>query len=313
VATIGIDVGGTKVLGVVLDEAGIVRTEARTPTPPTADQLVASLLAVTTELRAGRSDVTGLGVGAPGLVDTDGVLIAAPNLPAINGLDLRSRLAAATGLPVEVDNDATCALRGEHASGAARGVDDAVLVTLGTGIGGGLLIGGHTVRGAHHFAGEIGHTVVEVDGLPCPCGRRGCWERYASGSGLGRMARDEAEAGRAPRLVTLAGGDPLLVRGEHVTTAAVEGDGPARAILDDFGRWVAVGIVNLILILDVATVVVGGGLVEAGDLLLDPVRRAVAERLPKAQQRPLVPIVPAQLGEHAGAIGAALLARQSSR
>src|SRR5205823_7234153 len=169
--------------------------------------------------------------GVPGLVDRDGVLRVAPNLRGAAGLAVRQEMQARVGVPVQADNDATCAAWGERALGAARGLDEVVLVTLGTGIGGGLISGGRIQRGANRFAGEIGHMVVDPSGPPCPCGRRGCWERYASGSGLGRLAREAAHAGLAPRVVDLAGGDPEAVRGEHVSAAMAEGDAAAGRIL----------------------------------------------------------------------------------
>jgi glucokinase len=150
--------------------------------------------------------------------------------------------------------------------------------------------------------------VVDVGGVPCVCGRRGCWERYASGTGLGRMGREAAEAGRAPRLVELAGGDALRVRGEHVTAAAAEGDPAAVAVFDVLAGWVAVGLVNLVQALDVSRIVIGGGLAEAGDVLVAPIQRAYDDRAVGADHRPRVEIVAAELGEQAGAVGAALLA-----
>ncbi len=149
-----------------------------------------------------------------------------------------------------------------------------VLVTLGTGIGGGLIVGDELVRGAAGFAGEPGHMVVDPNGPPCPCGRRGCWERYASGSGLGRLGREAAEAGRAGAVVALAGGDPEAVRGEHVTAAAAGGDPEALAVMADFAWWVALGMANLVNLLDPEVVIIGGGLAEAGELLLGPTRAA---------------------------------------
>ncbi|MEJ7582766.1 MAG: ROK family protein [Acidimicrobiales bacterium] len=182
------------------------------------------------------------------------------------------------------------------------------MITLGTGIGAGITVKGEVLRGANGFAGEPGHMVVNPNGPPCPCGRRGCWERYASGSGLGRLAREAAHAGLASGVVALAGGECENVRGEHVTAAAESGDPAALKVLEDFGWWVALGIANLVNVLDSEVIVIGGGLVEAGDLVLDPTRRAYAELVLAAEHRPPVDIVSAQLGEHAGAIGAALLA-----
>ena len=288
---IGVDVGGTKVLGVVVDDAGALVAEHRVPTPSGGDAVIEAMVDVIAELRAGH-DVRAVGAGVPGLVDRDGVLRFAPNLPGVVELPVGTRLRDAIGLPVQVDNDNTCALWCEHQHGAARGVDDAVLVGLGTGIGGGLLQGGELVRGAHGFAGEIGHMVVARGGIPCVCGRNGCWERYASGSALGRMAR---EAGI---------GD----RGEDVTTAAMNGDARALVVFDEFADWFAVGLANLVHVLDVSRCVIAGGLVEAGEVLLDAVRRAFAARVVAPEHRPPVEIVGAQLGERAAAIGAALLA-----
>src|SRR5205807_3790376 len=153
------------------------------------------------------------------------------------------------------------------------------LVTLGTGIGGGIVADGRLYRGANGFAGEIGHMVVDPHGPLCPCGQRGCWERFASGSGLGRLGREAAMAGAAPRLVELAGGDAEAVRGEHVTEAAREGDGEARAVMERFAWWGALGLVNLVNAFDPALFVIGGGLVAAGDLLFDPLRSQFSELL----------------------------------
>ena len=170
------------------------------------------------------------------------------------------------------------------------------------------IVDGRVQVGAHGFAGEIGHMVVDPAGPPCPCGRRGCWERYASGSALGMMAREAAAAGTAGRVLNLAGGDPSNVTGEHVTAAAAEGDEQAWTLMARYGWWVAAGLVNLSNVLDPEVIVLGGGLIEAGDILLGPVRRAFAELLEGTGHRPEIPIVPAVLGERAGAIGAALLA-----
>jgi glucokinase len=306
---IGIDVGGTKVLGVVTDASGVVVDEVRAATPlDDGHQMVATMARVANELRRRHPDAVALGAGVAGLVTFDGVVRVSPNLPSVVELPVGALLEEAVGIPVRVDNDATCALRGEHERGAARGVDDVALVTLGTGVGGAFVLGGRLVRGANGFAGEVGHMVVERGGVPCVCGRRGCWERYASGTGLGRMGRELAEAGGAPRLVALAGGDPALVRGEHVTAAAAAGDEPALAVMDLLADWIAVGLANLGQIVDVARFVVGGGLVEAGEVLLGPVRQAYERRLGPRPHRPPAEIVPATMGEYAGAVGASFLA-----
>lgn len=303
--TVGVDVGGTKCLAVAL-EAGRIIDERRVPTPAGEPAVLDAVAGVVAEV-AGTGQLRGVGIGMPGFVDREGVLRFAPNLPGVVDFPIRAELEARLGIPVRADNDATCAAWGERQLGAAQGYNDVILVTLGTGIGGGIVAGGSLMRGANGFGGEIGHMVINTDGPPCPCGQRGCWERYASGSGLAAIAQRAAGEGRAPRVLARAGGEPQLVRGEHVTVAAAEGDAGARAILAELGWWVALGLVNLANIFDNQAFVLGGGLIEAGDLLIDPVRAAFANLLTGAAYRPAVDILPATLGEHAGAIGAACL------
>lgn len=317
---IGIDVGGTKVLGVVIDEGGTVIAEERRRTLNDGEALlddVAELCEklissdVSTATTTGQAQVATVGVGVPGLVDRQGVLKFAPNLLGANGTAVKDGLEARLGgrAVVQVDNDATCTAAGECAYGAAAGRLDVLFVTVGTGIGGGVLTGGRVLRGGGNLAGEIGHMVVNPHGPPCGCGRRGCWERYASGSGLGRIARDYAYAGQAGRVVALAGGDSDAVRGEHVVRAAAEADESGLAILGEFAFWLALGLANLANILDPEMIVIGGGLVRAGDVLFAPVRAAFASQLEGASLRPEIDIVAASLGERGGAIGSAVLGR----
>lgn len=309
--TIGIDVGGTKVLAVALDPAspGQPLLEQRTPTPPAGAGLVEALLAVIAQVdEAVGAPAAGIGVGVPGLVDRSGVLRVGAHLAAVDRLPVGALLAEGCGRPVVVDNDANGHAVGEHRAGAARGVDDALVVTFGTGIGAGMIAGGSLVRGAYGFAGEPGHMVVDPSGPDCPCGRRGCWEQLASGSSLTHRARAAARAGQLGAVVDLAGGDPDGVRGEHVTAAARAGDGGALALLEEVGRWVGVGLANLVNLVDPSVVVVGGGLVDAADLVLPAARAEVAGAVLGRGRRPEVPIVAAALGERAGAIGLALLA-----
>jgi glucokinase len=287
-------------------EAGTVVDERRVPTPSGGTALLDALAEVATSVSGGGA-VAGVGIGVPGLVDRDGVLRFAPNLPGVMDLAIRAELEARLGVPVRVDNDATCAAWGERQLGAARGYDDVILVALGTGIGGGIVAGGALMRGGNGFSGEIGHMVVDPNGPDCPCGQRGCWERFASGSGLGRLAHIAVAEGRATRVLALAGGDPALVRGEHVTVAAAESDVEARGVMAELGRWVALGLVNLTQVFDPQAFVLGGGLVEAGELLLGPVRQAFDGMLGGRAHRPPVAVVAATLGEHAGAIGASCL------
>jgi len=308
---VGIDVGGTKCLGVVLDAGGAVVDEQRRPTPRGPGSLPA-LIDTLAELAAALGVDGALGVGVPGLVTRAGVLRAAANLDGVADFDVATLLAERMGYAVAVSNDATCAALAEHTSGAGQGFDDMVLVTLGTGIGGGLVLDGRLQLGTHGFTGEYGHMVVDPAGPPCPCGRRGCWERYASGAGLARLARDAAAGRRLGRVLELAGGDPEAVRGEMVQQAAREGDAGALAVVDEFGRWVALGLVNLTNALDPGAFVLGGGLAAGADLYLGPIKKWFGELLYQPDLRQLPELRFAQWGERAGAVGAALLSEAVS-
>ena len=268
-AAIGIDVGGSKSLGVLVDEQGAVLAERRTPTPRTADALLACLGDLVASLGPGAPGCP-VGVGVPGLVDRDGVLRFTPNLPGVVEVPVRAFLERHEHGPFVVLNDATGAMWAELTRGAAVGALDGVMATIGTGIGGGVVLGGELVGGHHGFAGEFGHMVVDPSGPACPCGKRGCWERYASGSGLAWLAREAAAAGAAGRVLELAGGALGDVRGEHVTTAAAEGDADALAVVDRFAWWLGLGLANLAAVLDPELIVLGGGLIEAGAVLLEP-------------------------------------------
>lgn len=316
--TIGLDVGGTKVLGVVIDPAdpATVLHERLEPTPPGGAGLVDVLCALQADLVAAcDGSVAALGVGVPGPVDHDGVLRMGAHLQEVRNLPLRAPLAERCGLPVAVDNDANGHAVAEHRGGAAAGVDEALVVTFGTGIGAGIIAEGRLLRGAEGFAGEPGHMVVDPQGPACPCGQRGCWERLASGSGLAHLAREAARAGRLDEVLARAGGEVDAVRGEHVSAAAREGDGEALVVLRELAGWIGLGLANLVNLLDPARVVVGGGLVEVADLLLPDVQTEVRRRVlgGSGAGGRRVELVPARLGERAGAIGAALLAADLAR
>lgn len=290
--TVGLDLGGTKVLGVRLGPEGEIRAEERRDTPMTGDDLIAGLADLVGALDDG--SVGGVGVGAAGMIGRDGAVAYGPNVAAFrDGLALRERLEAAVGRPVVVDNDANTAAWGEFVYGAAADDDDALVITLGTGIGGGVISQGELIRGAHGFAAEIGHFQVVADGPRCACGEVGHWEAVASGPALGRMAEER-----------------LGISGEEVGRRATEGDTEAQVVVADFARWVAIGLAGLVNIFDPGVIVVSGGLVEMGDVLLDPVRRSLAGRVEAPGARPEVAVVPATLGIHAGAVGAATMARR---
>jgi glucokinase len=306
---VGVDIGGTKLLAVRLDPDGEVTADPVTQASPVDGPDAVAEVAASVRRLTGAAAGGAVGIGVPGLVDKSGTVRFAPNLAGLGGTPLSEAIAAALpGWSVWVGNDATAACWAEHDRGAARGAAEVVMVTLGTGIGGGIISGGELVEGANRYAGEFGHMVVDPHGPRCPCGKQGCWERFASGSGLGRLGREMAIAGEAPRLVDLAGGDPEMVRGEHVTAAAAEGDPSALEIMDKFGWWVGLGLANLANALDPELIVVGGGLIAAGDVLIRPTRRAFAELVEAPWARGPVRIEPARLGSAAGGIGAGLLA-----
>ncbi|HEX5096920.1 MAG TPA: ROK family protein [Acidimicrobiia bacterium] len=306
--TLGLDIGGTKILGVVLDAQGTVVREHRVPSPVhDLPLLVKACRSLIEELDP---DATRpVGVGAAGLVDMQGELSYAPNLPGVRNAPLQADIAAVTGRRVVADNDANVAALGEVAYGAAIGARFALMVTLGTGIGGGLVIDGRVLRGAHGFAGEIGHVTVERDGPLCACGERGHWEAIASGSALGRMARELIATGSGAGILAAAGGVADDVVGESVATAAAAGDADAIALLHRYADNVAIGLANLANVLDPECIVIAGGLVQLGALLFGPLAEAFHNRLEGTEYRPPVPVLPATLGTRAGAIGAAVLAR----
>jgi glucokinase len=311
--TIGVDIGGTKVLAGVVTPDGQVVATARRDTPAgdvtKTLQLIVEVIGELTKTH----QVQAVGIGAAGWIDETRSLVRfAPNL-AWRDEPLRDRVAAEVGLPVVVENDANAAAWAEFRYGSAKdAVDSMALFTVGTGIGGGLVLRGEVWRGTHGMAAEMGHARVVPDGRLCGCGRLGCLEQYASGSALVRLARERAQADpdSAHRLLDLAGGRAEAINGPLVTQAARDGDPVARAAFVEIGRWLGSGMADIVQLLDVEIVVVGGGVVEAGELLLAPARAAFVDQLAARGSLPVAPVVPAQMGNLAGVVGAADLARR---
>ena len=308
---VGIDVGGTKVAGGVVDADGVIGSRIRRDTPSRDPRGVeATVLEVAREL-AGEPGVASVGIGAPGFVDETGSVVRfAANL-GWREVPLRARLEEATGLPTTVDNDGNTAAWGEVRFGAGRGESEVVFVGVGTGIGGGLVLGGELVRGSFGMAAEFGHVRVVPDGRPCGCGRRGCWEQYASGSALLREARERARAlpEAAQGLLARGDGTPEGLDGPLITDAAHDGEPLALACFAEIGRWLGAGIADLVAVLDPAVVVVGGGVSEAGELLMESARRTFATALVAVDHRPMPELRLAALGNDAGLVGAADLSR----
>jgi glucokinase len=303
VAALGIDVGGTKLVAATVTADGAVVERRRLETPARdGDRLVATLHDLIADLGG---DGLPVGIGVAGMVDRDGRVRYGPNI-AVRDVPLAAALRAVAGGEVTVVNDANAAVLGEQRAGAARGRSDVLLFTLGTGVGGGIVLDGRLREGPHGFAGEVGHLIVAEGGRPCPCGNRGCIEAYASGTAIGLAARD--------RLVdqsveTLLRGDEQLT-GRSVTDAAVAGDALAQSILVEVGRWLGVAAAGLVNVLDPEVVLIGGGAGRAtAPWVVPAAEAAIAERmLGGAQVRPAPPIELTALGDDAGMIGAALLA-----
>ncbi len=306
---IGVDLGGTKMLLGVLDPDSKVLWESReASTGQTEDELVELLIREVEEARGERPGVAAVGLGIPATIDHErGIAISAVNLP-LDDLPIREIAGERTGLPVFVDNDATVAALAEHLHGAARGTENAVMLTIGTGIGGGLILGGEVYRGATGAGAELGHTVIEADGPPCQgnCPGRGCVETLASGTALGREGRAAAEREPGSALGSaLAAGEEI--DGKAVTEAALGGDATARAVFDLIGSRLGVALTSFANIFEPEVFVIGGGVIAAGDLLLDPARRELEARALPPMKR--IPVVAAELGPDAGMIGAAAMAR----
>jgi glucokinase len=309
--TIGVDVGGTKTAALRLSGDGEILDRSTLPTG--ADDPAASLAAVGDAIEnVMDGSVTGIGVGAAGLIDVrSGTIVFSPNF-TWRHVPIVARLSERFGLPVTVDNDATAAAWAEARLGASRGADESLFVGVGTGIGGGIVTGGRLLRGAHGFAGEIGHVIVEPGGPECGCGNRGCWEQVASGQALEREGARAIAEDPGSAFAMLAGGDAAKVTGELVAAAARDGDPAALRIVREVGRRLGEGIAGLVNVLDPALVVVGGGVAAIGDLVFDPLREAYHASVEGRRDRPDVPIAPAALGNDAGAIGAAMIAREAS-
>ena len=310
--TIGVDVGGTKVLGGVVNQDGAVLKTARRDTPREGGAALTQAIAdVAKELMVDFS-VDSVGVSAAGFVSSDRkTMLATPNIAGWNGLDLDSQLTQLIGLPVVIENDANAAAWGEARFGAGRGKEHMLMLTVGTGIGGGIVVNGDLYRGAFGIAAEIGHIRVIPDGHLCGCGARGCFEQYASGNALMRHAREAIAASPDIARNLLSRGDGTIdgLTGKDITDAAREGDSVALAAFNTTAQWLGAGIASLSVVLDPQCVVIGGGVIDAGDILLEPTRAALIRYMPFAGKHPYPEIIAAELGNEAGLVGVADLAR----
>jgi glucokinase len=314
---VGVDIGGTKVLAGHVDAQGSVSSSVRLETPHRSKEpsvVEDTIVAAVNELAQGEQ-VASVGVGAAGFIDGKGsTVMFSPHL-SWRDEPLKEALEKRLGVPVLVDNDANTTAWAELRFGAGRGFQQMLCITLGTGIGGAMVINGQVFRGGHGMAGEFGHMQVVPDGRRCECGNRGCWEQYSSGNALVRDARElvQAQSPTAYKLQELVEGDPAQLTGPVVTLAAQAGDAAAIEMFREIGGWLGTGIANLVAAFDPEIVVIGGGVSDAGDLLLDPAREMLSRKLTGRGFRPEPPIVKAELGPDAGFIGAADLAREALR
>ncbi|MGJ7440624.1 ROK family glucokinase [Aquipuribacter sp. MA13-6] len=315
--TVGVDIGGTKIAAGCVTADGVVvdRTRRRTPGLSTAPSVVEDTILDAVDELAGRNRVHAVGIAAAGFVAADRrTVLFAPHL-SWRREPLRDALYRRLRLPVVVENDANASAWGEWRFGAGRGEDQLLVVNLGTGIGGAVVVGGLLQRGRFGLAGEFGHMQVVPGGHRCECGNRGCWEQYASGNALVREARSLAASGSpmAHALLQAADGDPSRITGPLVSEVAGSGDPAAAELFAEVGQWLGVGVANLVAAYDPGRVVIGGGVSEAGDLLLAPTRRAFRASLTGRGFRPEAEVVAASLGNDAGVVGAADLARPFAR
>ena len=312
VNAIGIDIGGTKVLGGVVTGTGEILATARRDTPREGGRaLTAAIANVATEL-AQQYPVDSIGVSAAGFISSDRqTMLATPNISNWNGVNLVAELTEILHKKIVLENDANAAAWGEFKFGAGRGRNDLMMLTLGTGVGGGLILDGSVFRGAFGIGAELGHIRLVPDGQLCGCGIRGCLEQYASGSALMRHAREAIDASPLLARNLLDRGDGTIegLRGNHITEAAREGDPVAIAAFNTMATYLGAGIASLCAVIDPSCVVLGGGVIDAGELFLGPTREAALRLIPFSGKHPYPEIVSAVLGNHAGLVGVADLSR----
>jgi glucokinase len=295
---IGIDIGGSSIKAALTDASGVVSQSAKTRTPADdLESLMAAVAELVTILR-GNAPVAAVGVGIPGLRNSrTGVIQTSPHIPCLHNVNLEERLREGLGLPVITENDANAGAYGEWAAGAGKGLQHVAYITLGTGLGCGLILSGALFRGASGYAGELGHTVIEPGGRPCACGNKGCLETRVSAPGIVQTAREANLPGD-------------ISSAEAIYIAASKGNRAARAVFEETGKYLALACANLINLLNLQAIVIGGGVMASGDILLNAVREEVRRH---AFHQPALdcPIVQSQLWPDAGVIGAAMLARDS--
>jgi len=311
---IGIDIGGTKIAGALVDAEGQIVLEERVPSPAGDPEAMVDAVVGLIERLSANHEVIGAGVAAAGFIDADqSTIIYAPNISWRNE-PFKAKLEAKLSIPVIIENDANAAGWAEYKYGAGRGYKHMIMLTIGTGVGGAVITDSRMLRGGFGIAGELGHIRVVPDGLLCGCGQHGCLESYASGSALLRAAKELAASGdpEGARLREIEAEAGKLT-GLEVYQAILEGDAGALRILGELGSWLGQAIGSLVAVLDPEVVVIGGGVSAAGDLLLNPIREAYLAHLPARGYRPELKITAAEFVNDAGVVGAADLVRVAFR
>lgn len=309
--SIGVDLGGTNIKVGLVNEEGRILEQASIPTMASEgpDPVIGRIVRLVGEVRGKVSgSMMGVGVGSPGPLDpADGVIYTTPNMPGWENYPMKKKLEEKTRMPVIVENDANCAALAEYWRGAGRGSHTMILLTLGTGIGGGIVRDGKLVNGEHVAAGEIGHMVINFDGPKCGCGNHGCLEAYTGAAGIVRRAWDLLEKpGTVSQLRGMCGNDRNNLTPAMISAAAEKGDGVALSMIRETGRLLGVGVTSLVNIFAPEVVILGGGVAAAGEVLFASVREEVRRRaMPPCNER--VKIVPAAMGNSAGIVGAASL------
>ena len=310
--TVGIDIGGTKVLGGVVDQTGAVIRRARRDTPTEGGVALTQAIADVALELMNEEEIESVGVSVAAFISADRkTILATPNIKDWNGVNLDYELTTRIGLPVVIENDANSAAWGEFKFGAARGKENILMLTVGTGIGGGIVVDSNLHRGSFGIAAEIGHLRIVHNGLLCGCGAHGCFEQYGSGTALLRHAREAIVANPDRSRNILGRGDGTIegVKGSAITEAARDGDELALSVFKTTGDYIGAGIASLAVILDPEAVVIGGGVIDAGEILLNPIRTSMDKYMPFAGKHPHPQIIGAQLGNEAGLVGVADLAR----
>lgn len=313
---VGVDLGGTNLRAALVDASGALHERHRMATDAGAgvDAVVSRIAEAVRHVAAGHEgEIEGVGIGAPGLVDPlHGIVRIPPNLPGWQEVPLAALVRKATGYPTRVGNDTNMVALAEWKCGAGRGARHMVCLTLGTGVGGGLVLDSRLYLGARGGAAEIGHMTVDPEGPPCKCGNRGCLERLIGAEGMVERARQVIDAGAGEGMLSEAGGDPRKVTPEIIARAAGRGDGAARELLRESGEYLGIALASIVNLLDPEIIVIGGGISRAGELVLGPARATMRRRSMRLEGRE-IPVVPAALGDDAGVIGASFLARGEAR